>query len=102
MDRALDAIRSIPGVTAAGATTTIPWGGNHSDSVILAEGYSMKPGESLISPEQVTVTPGYFEAMHIALVAGRAFDRRDLADAPGAIIVDEQLARHFWPGGNPI
>ncbi len=60
MDRTLAAIRGIPGVTAAGATTTIPWGGNHSDSVILAEGYIMKPGESLISPEQVTVTPGLF------------------------------------------
>jgi predicted permease len=102
MDRTLDAIRAIPGVTAAGATTTIPWGGNHSDSVILAEGYLMKPGESLISPEQVTVTPGYFEAMHIAQVAGRPFDGRDLASAPGAIIVDEQLARHFWPSSNPI
>jgi len=52
MERTLAAIRSIPGVTAAGATTTIPWGGNHNDSVILAEGYIMKPGESLISPEQ--------------------------------------------------
>jgi predicted permease len=102
MDRALAAIRAIPGVTAAGATTTIPWGGNHSDSVILAEGYVMKPGESLISPEQVTVTPGYFEAMHIAMVAGRPFDERDRESAPGAIIVDERLAHHFWPDRNPI
>jgi predicted permease len=102
MDRALAAIRAIPGVTAAGATTTIPWGDNHSDSVILAEGYIMKPGESLISPEQVTVTPGYFEAMHIAMVAGRPFDERDRESAPGAIIVDERLAHHFWPGQNPI
>jgi len=102
MDRALAAIRAIPGVTAGGATTTIPWGGNHNDSVILAEGYLMKPGESLISPEQVTVTPGYFEAMHIAMVAGRPFDERDRESAPGAIIVDERLAHHFWPGLNPI
>ncbi|MGA2197334.1 MAG: FtsX-like permease family protein, partial [Bryobacteraceae bacterium] len=102
MDRMLDAIRAIPGVTAAGATTTIPWGGNHSDSVILAEGYVMKPGESLISPEQVTVTPGYFEAMHIAMVAGRPFDARDGESAPGAIIVDERLAHHFWPARDPI
>ncbi len=102
MDRALAAIRAIPGVTAAGATTTIPWGGNRSDSVIVAEGYIMKPGESLISPEQVTVTPGYFEAMHIPMVAGRPFDARDRASAPGAIIVDEPLARHFWPHANPI
>ena len=102
MNRTLDAIRAIPGVTAAGATTTIPWGGNHSDSVILAEGYVMKPGESLISPEQVTVTPGYFEAMHIAMVAGRPFDGRDGESAPGAIIVDERLAHHFWPARDPI
>jgi len=102
MDRTLDAIRSIPGVIAAGATTTIPWGGSHNDSVILAENYIMKPGESVISPEQVTVTPGYFEAMHIPMVAGRPFDRRDSDTAPGAVIVDQRLARHFWPGRNPL
>ncbi|HEV2445101.1 MAG TPA: FtsX-like permease family protein, partial [Candidatus Sulfopaludibacter sp.] len=78
------------------------WGGNHSDSVILAEGYVMKPGESLISPEQVCISPGYFEAMHVPIVAGRAFDERDRASAPGAIIVDQRLAQHFWPGRNPI
>ena len=102
MDRELAAIRAIPGVTAAGATSTIPWGGDHSDSVILAEGYIMKPGESLISPEQVTVTPGYFEAMHFGMAAGRPFDERDRESAPGAVIVDEKLAHHFWPGRNPI
>jgi putative ABC transport system permease protein len=102
VDRTLDAMRSIPGVTAAGATTTIPWGGSHSDSVIVAEGYIMKPGESVISPEQVTVTPGYFEAMRIGMLAGRTFDARDRDGAPGAIIVDEVLARHFWPGRNPL
>ena len=54
MDRTLTALRGIPGVAAAGATTSIPWGGSHSDSVIVAEGYVMKPGESLISSEQMT------------------------------------------------
>ncbi len=102
LDRTLAAIRAIPGVTAAGATSTIPWSRDHSDSVILAEGYTMKPGESLISPEQVTVTPGYFEAMHIAMVSGRPFDERDRDNGPGAIIVDERLAHHFWPDRNPI
>jgi predicted permease len=102
LDRTLAGIRAIPGVTAAGATTTIPWGGNHSDSVILAEGYVMQPGESIISPEQVEITPGYFETMRIPVVAGRAFDRRDSATAPGAIIVDERLAHRFWPTQNPL
>ena len=59
---ALQRLRALPGVTAAGATDTIPFGGNNNDSVILAEGYQMKPGESVISPSAVDVTPGYFEA----------------------------------------
>ena len=70
-------MRALPGVTAVGATDTIPFGGNHSDSVILAEGYQMKPGESVISPKPVDVTPGYFEAMGVRLVRGRFFDDRD-------------------------
>lgn len=101
MNRALPAIRSIPGVSHAGATEAIPLGGNHDDSVILAEGYQMKPGESLISPLNISVTPGYFEAMGISLVRGRPFDDRDNETAPRVIIVDERLARHFWPNQDP-
>ena len=46
VERVSGAVREIPGVTSAGATTAIPFGGNNSDSVIFAEGYVMKPGES--------------------------------------------------------
>jgi predicted permease len=95
-------LRALPGVTAAGATDTIPFGGNHSDSVILAEGYQMRPGESVISPQQVDVSTGYFEAIGAKLVRGRFFDERDGPDAPKVIIVDEKLARRFWPGQDPI
>jgi len=102
MNRALSAIRVIPGVSFAGATEAIPLGNNHNDSVILAEGYQMKPGESLISPLRISVTPGYFEAMGISMVRGRAFDDRDSQTTPRVIIVDERLARHFWPNGDPI
>ena len=76
-DEALRRLRALPGVTAVGATDTIPFGGNNNDSVILAEGYQMKPGESVISPSAVDVTPGYFEAMGVRLVRGRFFDDRD-------------------------
>ena len=61
----------------------IPFGGDYNDSVIFAEGYRMKPGESVISPYQLNVTPGLFEAMNIKLVRGRLFDGRDIAKAPG-------------------
>jgi predicted permease len=102
MNRALPAVRAIPGVSLAGATDAIPLGGNHNDSVILAEGYQMKPGESLISPLNISVTPGYFEALGIHMVRGRTFDERDNENAPRAVIVDERLAQHFWPDRDPI
>ena len=102
MNRALPAIRSIPGVSQAGATRAIPLGNDHNDSVILAEGYQMKPGESLISPLHIGVTPGYFEALGISMVRGRSFNDSDTETSPGVIIVDERLARHFWPNRDPI
>ncbi len=95
-------IRALPGVLAAGATDQIPFGDQHNDSVILAEGYEMKPGESLISPNAVDVTPGYFEAMGARLVRGRFFDERDGKGSPLAVIVDEKLAGRFWPGRDPL
>lgn len=102
MNRALPAIRSIPGVSRAGATEAIPLGNNHNDSVVLAEGYQMKPGESLISPLNISVTPGYFEALGISMVRGRPFDDRDNETSPRVIIVDERLAHHFWPNRDPL
>jgi predicted permease len=100
--RILDAVRALPGVEAAGVTTTLPMSGDHNDSVIFAEGYQTAPGESLISPSQVWVSPGYFDAMKTELRAGRLFDARDVDGAQRTIIVDEQLARKFWPNQDPI
>jgi putative ABC transport system permease protein len=102
MNRALPAVRAIPGVSLAGATEAIPLGNDHNDSVILAEGYQMKPGESLVSPLSMSVTPGYFEAMGIPIVKGRSFDDRDNENAPRVVIVDERLAQHFWPNRDPL
>ncbi|HWX56081.1 MAG TPA: ABC transporter permease [Verrucomicrobiae bacterium] len=102
LDRSLAAIRQLPGVISAGATDDIPFSNSHSDGVILAEGYQMKPGESIISPRQLTVAPGYFETMRVALRYGRYFEDRDNATAPGAVIVDERLAQRFWPDRDPV
>jgi predicted permease len=102
VERLLTTVRALPGVESAGVTTTIPLSGDHNDSVILAEGYSMKEGESLISPAQSTASPGYFETMKIPLVRGRFFDTRDTPTSPTVIIIDERLANHFWPGQDPI
>jgi len=95
-------LRALPGVRQAGATSSIPFDDNYSDSVILAEGYRTQPGESVLSPIRVHVTSGYFEAMRIPLRRGRFFSDRDTGDRQHVVIVDERLARKFWPGRDPI
>ena len=98
----LDRVRALPGVQAAGATGNLPLGGNYNDSVILAEGYAMSPGESLISPFNTSVTPGYFETMAIPLKRGRLFTTSDDERAPKVLIIDERLARRFWKDADPV
>ena len=100
--RLLERLRSVPGVEGVGVTTTLPFSGSYSDSVILAEGYQMQPGESLISPSQVVASDGYFEAMGAKLIAGRYFNGDDIEGRPRVFVIDERLARRFWPNGEAL
>lgn len=101
-ERALASLRTLPGVRAAGITSNLPFSGEGSSSVVIAEGYAMAPGESVVSPNQLSVTPGYFEAMRVPLKRGRRFTDGDAAGAPRVAIVDEALSRKFWPGADAI
>jgi predicted permease len=100
--RILERLRGVPGVERAGVTTTLPFSGSYSDSVILAEGYQMQPGESLISPSQVVASDGYFEAMGATLLEGRFFTAQDVETRPKVLIIDNRLARRFWPNGDAL
>ena len=100
--RLLDRVRALPGVQSAGFSSTIPFSGNNSDSVILAEGYQMAPGESVISPNSVSVSDGYFETMGARLVAGRFFTEGDIEERRRVIVIDDRLARKFWPDGSAV
>jgi predicted permease len=102
VDRLLDAVTRVPGVERAGVTTNIPLSDNHSDSVLLAEGRPMTPGESVASPFRVTISADYLQTMGIELVRGRYFDARDTATSTPALIVDERLAERLWPDEDPI
>ncbi len=100
--RALERVRTIPGVSAAAFASSPPFAGSYSDSVILAEGYVAAPGESVISPAQVDVTPSYFATLRIPVLRGRAIEERDTATAAPVVVVDQRLAARFWPGRDPI
>ena len=102
LNRSLESIRQLPGVAAAGATTIVPFRGNSQTGMIIAEGYVPQPGEPLVSGVRSFVTPGYFEAVGTPLIRGRYYDERDNLPASHSIVIDEQLARRFWPDGDAV
>lgn len=100
--RLLDGVRTLPGVTQAGATSSIPFGESRSDSVAWPQGWTPAPGQSFVSPDQIRVSPGYFEAMGIPAVAGRTFDGSELDGTEKTVIVDDTLAARFWPDRDAV
>jgi predicted permease len=100
--RALERLRALPGIEAAGASSYLPFSWDGNSSVIIPEGQPMDPGASVVSPNQLYVTPGYLEAMKVALKRGRFFTDADGPGAPRVVILDEQLAARFWPNADPI
>ncbi|MPY90983.1 MAG: FtsX-like permease family protein [Luteitalea sp.] len=100
--RALARLRALPGVESVGISSYLPFSWDSSSSVIIPEGYAPKPSESVVSPSQLYVSPGYLEALRVPLKSGRFFTDSDTPEAPRVVIVDEQLARHFWPNQDPV
>ena len=101
-DRLRQEVGALPGVERVGLTSSLPFSGNNSSSVIAPEGYVPRPGESLLSPRQSVVSPGFFDALGIEIVEGRAFDLQDGPEASQAIILDRWLADRYWPDGDAL
>ena len=101
-NRVLESVRAIPGVVAAGITSNIALSGRTSPATVAAADYTPQPGEALVLPSVVSVTPGYFEAMSTPLVRGRYFADSDREGSLPVAIVDERLAARFWPNQDPI
>ncbi|HYL74093.1 MAG TPA: ABC transporter permease [Bryobacteraceae bacterium] len=93
----LDRIRTIPGVDAAADTVLITWG-DFSNSGVFGQGPSDFKGQT----DENWISPGYFNALQIPLLAGRDFNDRDVASSQRVAIVNEAFARKFFGGGNPI
>jgi predicted permease len=101
-DRLLDSIRGLPGVDAAGMTSNIALSGRTSPATVSAADRETAPGEALVLPSIVSVTPGYFEAMGTRLVRGRLFTSSDREGSVRVAIVDERLAFRLWPNQDPL
>ncbi|HVN05685.1 MAG TPA: ABC transporter permease, partial [Bryobacteraceae bacterium] len=93
----LDRVRRLPGVDAAGAVTGLPLSGTGWSGTTAIDTQAVPERERSPEADQRPVTPGYFQAMGIQLVRGRFFDDRDNETAAPAAIVDETLARTYWP-----
>jgi putative ABC transport system permease protein len=100
-ERVLGRVRALPGVEVAGFTSALPltWAGG--TSTFTPEGTIVEPASNYEANNRV-VTPGYFEAMRIPLRRGRLFQDADGPDAPPVAIVNETMARKFWPNRDPI
>ena len=100
--RALYRIRALPGVSAAGAAQIFPLAG---DDYILSFGQLGKPPlppGNQPSAAYYAATTGYFNALRIPIMAGRAFSEHDDAAAPPVAIISESMARQFYRNENPL
>jgi predicted permease len=97
VDRALEAVRSVPGVTSAGVTQLLPFGGRTASLLVQRE--RAEVNQAAVLAWNYVISPGYLEAMQVPLRAGRLFDDRDTPDRPPVVIIDEVLAQRLWSGG---
>ncbi len=100
--RALERVRTLPGVETAGIGDGVPFAGSYSDNVVRADGRAPSPGDPVFDPAENGVTPGYFAAMGIPVRRGRVIDERDTPTSPLVVVVDQRLADELWPGRDPI
>jgi putative ABC transport system permease protein len=95
-------IQQLPGVSAAGGTTALPLTQTFAWTPILIEGRTPLPGEEFINADARIVSGNYFQAMEIPLLRGRFFNEQDTPSNPPVTLIDERMAREFWPGQDPV
>src|SRR6266446_7038904 len=93
----IDAVRSIPGVTAAGTLNRLPFTGGIRGIPVFPPGTTeLSLNNSVLMPYRLTISPGYFEAARTRLLRGRDVSWRDTTNTPYVAIVNETFARKMW------
>jgi len=97
----LDRVRRIPGVEAAGLTTRPPFPVNYNRWEIWVPGVHQPGGRGTVV-DVTNVSPEYFSVMDVPIVSGRTFTEDDRPETPRVAIVNETMARRFWPNENAV
>ncbi|HEV2667635.1 MAG TPA: ABC transporter permease [Blastocatellia bacterium] len=101
-DNLIERTKTIPGVESASLTShlqlgTVSWG-----EFINVEGHQPPPGERGFTVNSMSVGPDFFKTMGTKVLRGREFTARDTEGAPGVVIINEEIARRFWPDRDPV
>ena len=95
-------LRETPGVVAAGGVTGLPLATTRGDWGIQIEGQPAPTAKTNTAADWQVVTPGYFEAIGTPLRGGRTFTDADVATTLPVIVVNETMAKKYWPGISPV
>ena len=98
----LERIESMPGVEAAGVAYSVPMGYYNDNDWLEVPGYEVPHGEARPIAAYNAVTPGYLRTMSIPLLEGRDFTKADVESSAWVAIVNETMARKFWPNQSAI
>jgi putative ABC transport system permease protein len=92
-------VRVLPGVQGVSLADLAPLDLATRRTGILVDGRALPPGQDALFVSSSVVSPDYFNTLRIPLLAGRAFSDRDTAGSPDVAIVNETMARTYWPAG---
>ena len=99
--QALDRASELPGVSSAAIISRLPLNPGNSTRSVEIEGRT-PPASGDVTPDYLTISPNYFQALDIPLLSGRAFTDRDTANAEPVVIVSKAMADYFWPGADAV
>jgi putative ABC transport system permease protein len=95
--------RALPGVRSTTLSSSVPMSNDSMHTVtIVPEGFQFPAGKDRTTVLGSMVDEHYFDTMRLTILDGRRFRATDSADAPRVAIVNEQIARHYWPGQSPL
>ncbi len=100
---AIEKLKALPGVTNAATGANLPAADNgNTRSPAAVEGRPLPPVSDRMIAVRSTISPGFFETLGIPIKQGRDFNWRDRPNTPMAVIINESMAKKFFPGENPI